>query len=415
MKISIFSDLHFGYGLGSKIENYSFDNANEAIEKILDSDLIIICGDIFDNRSPKSDVLAKAIKILSKPSLVSSDIKLVETLKKDMEKTSKTTLRGIPVIALHGTHERLGREQLNAVQVIESAGFLIHLHCNGLVFEKGDERVAIQGMSGVPERYAKQVLEKWNPRPVKGCYNILLLHQSIDPFIYSPQEPPTLTTSNLPEGFDLIVNGHIHTPRIEKVGKTTILLTGSTITTQLKKEEAENPKGIYKLHLPENKLKFVKLENARRFFYEEIRLSDDKLIKDQIKEKIDVIFKYNFSKPPIIRLKITGKNVDILDKELKKIEDEYSGKAIIKYSKHSEISKLEEKIDFLRKAREERISIDEMGMRLLNENLMKQNFSKNLDSSLLFNLLSEGDVDKAFEILTENQKTLKHMVADNEE
>lgn len=415
MKISIFSDLHFGYGLGSKIESDSFDNANEAIEKSLDSDLIIICGDMFDNRSPKSDVLAKAIKILSKPSLVDSDIKLVDTLKKDMEKTSKITLQGIPVIALHGTHERWGRGQLNAVQVIESAGFLIHLHCNGLVFEKGNEKVAIQGMSGVPERYAKQILEKWNPQPVKGCYNILLLHQSIDPFIYSPQEPPTLTVSNLPEGFDLIVNGHIHTSRIEKIGKSTILLTGSIITTQLKKEEAEKPKGIYKLYLPENKLKFVELENARKFFYEEITLTDDKLIKDQIKERMDAILKNEFSKPPIIRLKITGKSLDILDKELKKIEEEYSGKAIIKYSKHSEISKLEEKIDFLRKAREERISIDEMGARLLNENLMKQNFSKELDPGMLFNLLSEGDVDKTFEILIGNQKILKHKVTDNEE
>lgn len=414
MKISIFSDLHFGYGLGSKIENDSYDNADEAIEKSLDSDLIIICGDIFDNRSPKSDVLAKAIRILSKPSLVDSKIKLVETLKKDVEKTSSRTLSGIPIIALHGTHERLGREQLNAVQVVESAGFLIHLHCNGVIFEKDNIKVAIQGMSGVPERYAKQVLDKWNPQPIKGCYNILLLHQSIDPFIYSPQEPPTLTVSNLPEGFDLIVNGHIHTSKIEKIGKSTILLTGSTIITQLKKEEAENPKGVYKLHIPGNKLEFEKLENVRKFFYEEIRLTDDKLIKDQIKERIEEILKNKFSKPPIIRLKIIGKNIDILDKELKKIEDEYSEKAIIKYSKHSEIAKLDEKINFLRKAREERISIDEMGTVLLNENLTKQNFSKELDPTLLFNLLSEGDVDKAFEIIIGNQKTLKHVVPNDE-
>ncbi len=414
MKISIFSDLHFGYGIGSKIENDSFDNANEAIEKSMDSDLIIICGDIFDNRSPKSDVLAKAIKILSRPSLVDSDVRLVETIGKNIEKTSKKTLQGIPVIALHGTHERIGRNQLNAVQVIELAGFLIHLHCNGVIFEKDNVKVAIQGMSGVPERYAKQVLDKWNPQPIKGCYNILLLHQSIDPFIYSPQEPPTLTVSNLPQGFDLIVDGHIHTSRIEKIGKTTILLTGSTLTTQLKKEEAESPKGIHRLDLSHNKIEFLPLENARKFFYNEIILSEDKLIREQIKELIEDKLKNNFVKPPIIRLKITGKNVDLIDKEIKKIEDEYSDKAIIKYSKHSEKKELEEKIDFLRRAREERISVEEMGKRLLNENLIKQNFSEDLDSGLLFDLLSEGDVERAFEILTKEQETLKDLVTKDE-
>jgi len=414
MRISIFSDLHFGYGANSKVENDSFDNASEAIDKSLDSDLILICGDMFDTRSPRSDVIARAIKILSRPSMIKSKIKLVDTIGKKIEKIYERTLNGIPIIALHGTHERLGKDQLNSVQIIESAGLLIHLHCNGVVFEKDGIKVAIQGMSGVPERYAKQIIDKWNPKPIEGCYNILLLHQSIDPFVYSPQEPPTLNISNLPEGFDLIVDGHIHTSKIEEIGKTRLLFPGSTVITQTKKEE-QAPKGIYVLNLPENKLNFIKLENARQFFYEEIKLFDDKLIKEQIKDRLDSIFKIDFKKPPIIRLKIIARKSGVLDKELKKIEEEYANKAIIKYSKHTETLDVDEKIDLLRKAREEMISIDEIGVKILSENLKKLNFSSELDSNLLFKLLSEEEIDTALNILIGEQKTLKTVLEEKEE
>lgn len=407
MRISIFSDLHFGFAWNSKIENDSFENTKEAIEKSLDSDLILICGDIFDTRFPKTDVWARALKVLSKPLLAkNSGIELVKTIDKDLEEISGRSLRGIPIIALHGTHERLGKGQLNAVEVLELTGFLLHLHCNGLVFKKGRQKVAIQGMSGVPERYAKKVLDRWNPQPIKGCYNILLLHQSIEPYVYSPLDPPTLNLSNLPEGFDLIIDGHVHQSKIEKLDTTTLLLTGSTITTQYKKEESGSPKGLYKLKLPEKKIDFIELEKARKFFYEEITLSEEKSMREEILEKVNSILQKKLSKPPIIRLKIISKRKEILDKELKKIEEEFRDKAILRFVRQVESPEITEKLEFLRKAREERVSIEEIGMKLLHENLEKLKFSKTFDIDHLFNMLSEGDVERAFEILVGEQKTI---------
>jgi len=414
MKISILSDFHFGYSWNTQLEDDSFQNAQEAIEKSLDSDLILIIGDIFDSRMPTTEVWAKALRTLSRPILSKNPgVKLVKTIKKDLENISKRTLSGIPVIALHGTHERRGRDQINAIQALEQTGFLIHLHCNGLIFEKNNQKIAVQGMSGVPERYAKQVLDQWNPQPVKGCYNILMLHQSIEPYVYSPLEPPTLTVSNLPRGFDLIINGHIHTHELTKINGTTLLMPGSTIVTQLKEEEAKAPKGFYKLELPEKKFNFIKLENNRKFFLKEIILDEKQLVSEQIEKELKKILKEKFKKKPLIKLKIIGKKTEIIDKELKEIEKKYEEKAVLRFSKQLESPEITEKLELLKKMREETMSLEEMGMQLLHENLEELNFKKEFNPEDLFKLLSDGQVERAFNIITQRQKTLKQIFGES--
>ena len=82
MKIAILSDFHLGFSFGPETDRDSFENAEEAVEKALDSDLLIIAGDIFDSRSPKTQSWADALKILSKPLLrESTGVKLVSCTK----------------------------------------------------------------------------------------------------------------------------------------------------------------------------------------------------------------------------------------------------------------------------------------------------------------------------------------------
>lgn len=415
MKISILSDFHFGYAWNSHLEEDSFQNAQEAIVKSLDSDLILIVGDIFDTRIPTTEVWAKALKTLSKPILSkNTGIKLVKTLNKDLDDISKRTLTGIPVVALHGTHERRGRDQINAIHALEQTGFLIHLHCNGLIFEKNGQKIAVQGMSGVPERYAKQVLDRWNPRPIKDCYNILMLHQSIEPYVYSPLEPPTLNLSNLPQGFDLIINGHIHTHELKKINDTSLLLSGSTIVTQLKEEEAKVPKGFYQLKLPDGEFTFIKLDSIRKFFFKEIILDEKKLMSDQIEERIKNIIKDEFKKKPLIKLKIIGRKTGVIDKELKEIEKNYDGRAILRFTKQLESPEITEKLEFLKKMREEKISLEEMGMQLLYENLRELKFEKQFDPDDVFKLLSDNQIERALNIITKKQRTLKQIFGEIE-
>lgn len=166
MKIAILSDFHFGFAYNSELENDSFENADEAVQKALDSDLILVAGDIFDSRLPKTGVWAKAIKVLVKPLLrENTGVKLVQS-SKELKEISKRTLRHLPIVALHGTHERRGKDETNAVETLDNAGLLIHLHCQTVVFEKDGIKVAVHGMSGVPERFAKDVLYQWCPKPI---------------------------------------------------------------------------------------------------------------------------------------------------------------------------------------------------------------------------------------------------------
>jgi len=411
MRISILSDFHFGHGWNTRLAEDSFQNVQEAISKCLDSDLMLIVGDIFDSRTPRTEIWAKALKTLSKPLLTKNKgIKLVKTIKKDLDEISKRTLSGIPILALHGTHERRSKDQINAVQALEQTGFLIHLHCNGLILKKEKQKVAIQGMSGVPERYAKQILDRWNPKPVKGCYNILMLHQSIDPYVYSPLEPPTLNLSNLPKGFDLIIAGHIHTREKTKIDNTTLLMPGSTIVTQLKKEDSEIPKGFYQVKISkQTKINFIPLKNNRKFFYEEVELKSDVPIRDQIEEKIKKTLKHESKKMPIIKLKILGKET-VIDKELRVIEKKYSNRAIIYFSKELESPEITRKIELLRNLRERKLSVEEMGLQLLVKNLEELKFSSTFDSENIFKMLSDGEVDRTLDIITGRQKTLTQLL-----
>ncbi len=411
MKISIFSDLHLGYGYNTETENDCFDNAEEAMDKALDSDLIIIPGDIFDTRMPRTDTWARAVHILAKPLFKETTVKLAEATK-ELKEISKRNLKHLPVIVLHGNHDRKLKGEVNPVEVLEHAGILIYLHLNTIVFEKNGVKVAIHGMSYVPDRYAKDIMDKWNPKPIEGCINILILHQNIEPYVFSPLDLPSLSTSNLPKGFDYIVNGHIHTRTVEKIDGTTLIIAGNTLVTQLEKNESQIEKGITQIDTDsEEKVKFIPLQNNRKFIYEEISLIDGQPSREIIERKLhELVYTRNFSKSPIVKFKIIGKETEVLDQELRYLEKKYSDKAIIKFSKELESPEMTKKIEFLRNLVEQKKSVEEIGLSILKKNLDELKFESDFDFDDIFSILSEGEVDKAFNILLGEQKTLSSVL-----
>lgn len=407
MRIAVLSDLHIGYALNSETEEDCFENAEEAIDKALDSDLIIVAGDIFDSRAPKTQAWAKALHIFSKPLLKeSTGVKLVSCTKQ-LKSISRKTLSHLPVVAVHGNHERRSRGEVTTVEALENAGMLVHLHLQTIILEKDGVKVAVHGMSSVPERFAKDVMEAWKPKPVEGCFNILLLHQSVDPYVYSPLEPPTLDLSNLPAGFDLIIDGHVHVHAVDKSDSTPFLIVGSTIFTQLQKNEAEVKKGFVELEVGGKlKIDFVPLEKCRKFFYEEINLSGQS-VRMQVEQRIDEILSTEaFSKPPVIRLKLVGKDSEVVDRDLAEIEKKFSGKAILIFAKELESQEITEKMEFFKNLREQKLSVEEIGLNLLKKILEDLNFSPTFDYEKIFWLLSGGETEKVFKLLTGEQTTL---------
>jgi DNA repair exonuclease SbcCD nuclease subunit len=280
------------------------------------------------------------------------------------------------------------------------------LHCNTIVFEKDGVKVAIHGMGGVPESYAKDILYKWNPQPIQGCINILMMHQSIEPYIYSPLSPPSLSLSNLPKGFDLIIDGHLHSTGQEKIDNTLLLLPGSTIVTQQEEGEAETQKGFYFVDVgTEIKPIFVPLENNRKFFYREIKVEGS--LRDQVENVLKEILSKSFAKSPLIKLKIFGNETEVVEQELREIERRYADRAIISFAKELESPEITRKIEFLRNLREQKMSVEEIGINLLRKNLDELKFNSSFDYSQAFRLLTEGKVENAFNVFTGEQKTLE--------
>lgn len=410
MKISILSDLHFGYTPNTELENDSFDNAEEAVEKALDSDLIILGGDIFDMRAPRTHTWAKALHILSKPLLKDNpSIRLVQT-DKQLKDISQRTLDHIPVVSIAGNHERLSKGEFNTIEALENAGLAIHLHLNTVVFEKDGIKVAIHGMSSVPERYAKEVLDKWNPQPVQDAINILVMHQSIEPFIYSPLEPPSISISNLPKGFDIIVDGHLHGHGMEKIdGKTTLMMPGSTVITQFERNEAVTPKVIGRITIDNGlSLEFIPLETNRKFYYEELEIEQSSLtMREQVERKLaQILAQNNHVKKPVVRLRLKGTEFNILDQDMRNIESKFSDKAIMILVKDLESQELSEKRELLKNLREQKLSIEELGLNLLKKNLDELGI-ENFDYDTMFHLLSDDQVESALNILMGEQSTLQ--------
>ena len=298
MDISIISDTHFGYKWGSDRGNDTFENAEEAFRNSLDADIIILPGDIFDKKIPKQEVLDKASEVLS--------IAMNGDRKVKADKDLGIHGDGIPVVGIHGTHERRPRTYTNPIELMSNTGHMYHLDNEKVVFEKDNEKVAVHGMSGVPERYAPKVLEKFNPQPVEDAFNILVIHQSVEGFVYTPDDREYLKLEDFPEGFDLIVNGHIHWYNIERFpGEKPFVLPGSTVTTQMRKIEAEKGKGFLRLDTEKEELDFVELEKPRDVHYIEIKVDgeDWSWIKNKAAEKLKEVASKD---KPLVNLKITG-------------------------------------------------------------------------------------------------------------
>lgn len=388
MKIAIFSDIHVGFGIGTERENDPFDALKEAIEKSLDCDIILICGDIFDSKKPSADIFSRTIEILLKPLLFSSGAKPVIGIGKDISSLPPLSVLGIPIIAIHGNHERRAKGLINPVQSMERAGFLIYLHCNGIVVEKGDERVAIQGMGAIPEEFVKDVLKEWDPIPIKNCFNIFMFHQLLEGFVFSKS---TLKKDILPNGFDLYVTGDLHKPYKDIYNGKNIIFVGSLIPTQLEKNETKQ-KGIWKVDTKNRKIEFCALEKQRSFYYLEFEGAD----KKKIKNKIEMILKKGHEKKPIIRIKVK-EDIDFIDE----IKDIFEDKAIISFRKNIKIEHL-----VFNKIEDHILSVQEMGRKILERNLAKYGLDKNVFRTI-FELLSEGNEEDVINILESKKKNKK--------
>ncbi len=391
MKIAVVSDTHFGYKWDGERAGDCFDNAQEAFQRTRDADLVILPGDIYDHKVPKPEVLGRSIDCFNE--YRSGDCSLTFTEESDTD----YEFMGTPLVAIHGTHERRSNNYTNPIELLDTMGYLLHLHNEKAVFEHEEtgEKVAVHGMGGVPERYAPGVLEKFDPEPVDDAYNIFVFHQSVENFVYTSKDHPTLKLEDLPDGFDLLVDGHIHWNDLSNANSDKpLILPGSTVSTQMRKVEAEKPKGFVTVDTETGETEFHALERPRELFYKELNV--DGMTTTEIHQAIEAALQdvtaHGFEKKPLVRLILQGETDATV--KLSEIRSQYEDDCVLSVTKRFDtVSSTISPQTF----EENTKSIAEMGKEMLRSKLE----TNTLQVENLFELLADEQLDDALEYVEE--------------
>ncbi len=404
MKLAIVSDLHIGY---ERFEEDAYNQAREALFAASEeADAILVPGDVFDKRAPKPDVIAQAINIFRDVSKKKWDAKVTQFNSVGGNKS----YTDIPIIAIPGTHERVAEGKDNVLKLLALAGLIVDASESQVIVELNGEKVAIFGLGGVSEERVREVLQKLNPKPVDGAFNVFMMHQSIHELL--PFSDDIIRYADLPKGFDLYINGHIHS-RVEAVvhGKK-FLIPGSTVLTQLKESEQE-PKGFILFDTKKYTHEFRPI-NSRKFVIVDIHMDEasPKLVTTRCDEEIGKVIAVHKNKP-IIRIRLQGSiagGFTNIDMPLRSIVSRYSQKAIVEIdSSKLKSADAESEIKNLQEGAIGGMTIKELGMTTFVLKLKESKLDDGFDAQRLFEILSseqnkEKTLKAALEILNDFDK-----------
>ncbi len=412
MRIAIFSDTHIGFGKGSRRSEEAFDQAKEAFELALKEkvDLILLAGDLFNESIPSQESWVQMFKLFG---LLRVENAVQQTVKWEKNgETREFSFACTPVISIAGTHEFRGKDFRNALEVLQEAGCLCFIHAAKAVFEKDGEKVVVHGLSGVPEKKALDALKMWNPQRVEGACNFVLLHQSIKEFLpFDDDMVASIALADLPQGFDLVIDGHLHWASEENLVERNFIVTGSTVITQMKKLEAKKPKGIFIFESKNKDLQFIPLPKQRKFIFEKIEFKEANLeqIREKVESKLSEILLGAGTSKPLVKLKLKGslvKGLEGKDIDLRSIEEKFKDKALLFIDCNFEELGFKQKLEQLRKTQLGSKSVAAMGFPLLEKNLSETVFNEAFDVKRVFDLLAEGDIDKVVSLLGEAKESV---------
>ncbi len=420
MRIGIFSDTHFGFGEKTERDQEAYLQALQALQGVLEKkvDFVLLAGDLFDSNEPTPEAWKQSLDFFGVACRVPSDVKVEKVLRNGS--VEDFSFGCVPVVSIHGTHEHRPKGLVNALEVLEAGRQLVHLHANYAVVSKGSDKVCVHGLSGVPEKVALDVLRQWDPKPVNGMFNILVLHQSFREFLPTDDEMSvSISLSDLPDGFSLYINGHLHWANETVFENKRFLLTGSTVATQMKRLESQKPKGFFVLDTVSGKIEFFPIPKQRRIFYEKLVFDSASIgeVSSRVKSVLDSIFSQSFEQKPLVRIKLAGslaKGVSSADLNLNHLIADVANKGIFSVDESFSESSLRQKISELRSFQKSKASVSEMGLEILEKNLSQTNFENSFDVRQIFEWLSEGETEKAMAVLLEKKPVVSEKVVSKE-
>ena len=388
MKLAIVSDLHLGY---ERFHEDAYNQAKEALELASGmADALLIPGDIFDVRAPRPEVLAEGIN-------------LFRNLAKKQWNARVTKFEGqfgtytdLPIMVIPGTHERRADGAENPVSLLDLAGLLVDASEARVTIEKDGEKVAVTGIGGIAEERFGDYLKEKAPAPLAGAFNVLMFHQSLKEIL--PFGDEILSVNDLPEGFDLYIDGHIHN-RIEmKAHGKPFVIPGSTVLTQLKDGEQEE-KGFYIYDTKTRSCSFQKIR-SRPFVVVKFDAARQRSLKAARfgKAEDQSVIGAHASKAPIIKVELggaVGSGFKASDIDLSGLGDEYEGRAIVDVSKSDLRTGGDSPLAGLRDGMIEDASIKDLGMGIFLDKLKQNNYDLPISPSVLFEMLSGESKEKA--------------------
>ncbi len=405
MRIAIASDFHLGFGRGTIRSAEAFEQAKQAFELALKekADLLLLPGDLFNEAVPSQEAWVDMFRLFS---ILRNRGRAQEIIKYSKKGPSQEFLFShLPVVAIAGTHEFRSKDFKNALEVLQEAGCLVFLHAAKAVFEKGSEKVVVQGLSGVPEKKALDALKMWNPKPEPNALNILVLHQSLKEFLpFDDEMIASISLDDLPKGFDLVIDGHLHWSSDKHLESHNLLVPGSTIVTQMKRLESTKPKGIFVFDSKKKSAEFLPLPEQRQFLYEKVSLekANSEQAKEAVSEAISKALE-NAKGKPLVKVKAKGslaKGLAQTDLDFRAVEEKFSEKALVSIDLDFEEDSFQKKIEELRGKQLGNKSISAMGFEILEKNLAETSFNEAFDVKRVFDLLEQGDIDKVVEMLS---------------
>ncbi len=408
MKVVVIADLHLGFAYGSERQEDSFRNAAEAFSKALAEkpDCILMLGDIFHDKIPKPEIMARALELFRTLRSGLGQTKLIN-LRKGNKETMENRMVP-PILGIYGTHERRNVGSVNPVHILEKAGMLFYLHQESAVIELGGERLGLHGMSGVPDQFALETLKNWAPTPFPGVPNIIMFHQTFKELIPEVQND-VLSYTDLPKGFNLYLLGHIHWNVEDKhASGAPILIPGSTVKTQMRKVEAKRNKGFYILDIKEKRIHaaFHKIDGERVLYYETYKVDKQKpsdIVIALSKKTEELISYHNQELKPLIRFKLAGKLAEGFlptDLYFSGLTKRFGDRALLFFDKANvESSKLSQRAKLLKDLKDQKISVNQLGFNLLFQNLKLKDKKTMQKVEQVFEHLAAAELDKAEELL----------------
>ncbi len=381
MKIAIVSDLHLGY---ERFEEDALRQATEALDEASKmADAILVPGDIFDKRYPRPDVISQAINLFRDLSKKEWKAEICEYRGRGKIYTSA------PIVAIPGTHERIAEGKENAVKLLSLAGLLADTSEATTILKKGEERVAIFGLGGLSDEMVKERIIALAPAGITGAFNIFMFHQSIYEML--PFSENIIHYSDLPNGFDLYVCGHMHSVTEATVHGKELLIPGSTVLTQLKSDE--QPRKGFIIYDTENRShRFIEI-NSRPFVMRTLTADNanpSDLVSACEKEIAKVLSSYKDK--PIIKIKIEGtlaKGFEKGDLQMHALSGKYSSSAFLTIDASGlQGSDTQLMIDGVRDGKIDDMPIKEMGMLTLAAKLKESGIDNAINVSELFSTLS---------------------------